>query len=97
MPVLQERLDTWQPVDPYVLERQVTGGAVKQSVVKALEFLGLDESTKKMWRKSRRALLKELQRREKGERPAADGSMMAKLDPAQAANAMTPTGQGLSA
>jgi hypothetical protein len=88
MPVLQERLDTWQPVDPSLLERQVNGGAVKQSVVKALEFLGIDESTKKMWRKSRRALLKELQRREKGERPEVHGPILPKLDPAQVANAV---------
>jgi hypothetical protein len=38
--------------------------------------------------------LKELQRRERGERPAAaEGSMMAKLDPAQAAGALGPAVQ----
>ncbi|MBY0510478.1 MAG: hypothetical protein K2P94_10065 [Rhodospirillaceae bacterium] len=67
---------------------------MKQSVVKALGFLGIDESTRKMWRKSRRALLKEMQRRENGARPAApEGAMRAKLDPAQAASALAPTAQ----
>lgn len=96
MPVLQERIDTWTPVDPGILERQVNGSAVKQSVVKALEFLGLDESTRKMWRRSRRALLKEMPRRENGEGPGVPGGAV-KLDSAQAAYALSPTVQGSSA
>jgi hypothetical protein len=87
MPVLKHRLETWEPVDPAILDRQINGSAMKQSVVKALEMLGLDEATRRMWRKSRRAVLKEIQRRELGER---DMSLMPKIDGSTAARALTP-------
>ncbi len=56
--ILKARIAEWKPTDPKELEKQKKGGIIKRVLVKTITKLGLAEPAKKIWRKSRRYILK---------------------------------------
>lgn len=57
---LRTKIESWQPMTQSALNQKRNGNILKRSIAKGVTLIGLDEPAKKIWRSTRRKVLKRL-------------------------------------